>query len=613
MIKKIKINEEFIKIIISLCLFILTFFTKSNHTLYMVLLSLSYIVISYEIYIDAFKNIFRGEVFDENLLMILATIGAIYIGEYNEAVVVMLLFEIGEYLSDLAIDNSKESITNLLDLRVDYVNLKTKNGIKKIDANNAKIDDIFVVKPGEKIPLDGIIINGKSYLDTSSLTGEGVPRVVNIGDTVLSGTVNLESVLEIKATSLFEDSAASKIVSLLEKATNSKTKTEKFITRFSKIYTPIVVLCAFLLCLIPTLMGYDFNTWLYRSLEFLVISCPCALVISVPLGFFCGIGRSSKEGILIKSSKDLDNLSKIKTMIFDKTGTITKGNFEVTKINAYKISEDDLLEITAKVESLSNHPVTKAIVKRYNKDIDNSMISHLEEISGMGIKCFLNDEEVLIGNKKLLENNNISVPNNKDMGTIIYISKNKEYLGYIVISDVIKDESYNIVTKLKNVGIKEVIMLSGDDKDVVSDVCKKVKIDKFYSNLLPIDKVNRLEEIKRNSFTAFVGDGINDAPVIKLSDVGMAMGNLGSDLTIESADIVLMNDNLESIVKAIKISNMTKKIIKFNMMFAIIFKILILLLASFGLTSIWLAVFADVGVTLLSVLNTLRIMKKKID
>lgn len=613
MIKKIKINEEFIKIIISLCLFILTFFTKSNHILYMVLLSLSYIVISYEIYIDAFKNIFRGEVFDENLLMILATIGAIYIGEYNEAVVVMLLFEIGEYLSDLAIDNSKESITHLLDLRVDYVNLKTKNGIKKIDANNAKIDDIFVVKPGEKIPLDGIIINGKSYLDTSSLTGEGVPKVVNIGDTVLSGTVNLESVLEIKATSLFEDSAASKIISLLEKATDSKTKTEKFITRFSKIYTPIVVLCAFLLCLIPTLMGYDFNTWLYRSLEFLVISCPCALVISVPLGFFCGIGRSSKEGILIKSSKDLDNLSKIKTMIFDKTGTITKGNFEVTKINAYKISEDDLLEITAKVESLSNHPVAKAIVKRYNKDIDNSMISHFEEISGMGIKCFLNDEEVLIGNKKLLENNNMSVPNNKDMGTIIYISKNKEYLGYIVISDVIKDESYNIVTKLKNVGIKEIIMLSGDDKDVVSDVCKKVKIDKFYSNLLPIDKVNRLEEIKRNSFTAFVGDGINDAPVIKLSDVGMAMGNLGSDLTIESADIVLMNDNLENIVKAIKISNMTKKIIKFNMMFAIIFKIIILLLASFGLTSIWMAVFADVGVTLLSVLNTLRIMKKKID
>lgn len=613
MIRKIKINEELIKIIISALFFTLSFFTTKNSILYFVLLILSYIVISYEIYIDAFKNIFHGEIFDENFLMILATIGAFYIGEYPEAVMVMLLFEIGEYLSDLAVDNSKESITNLLDLRADYVNLKTETGIKKIDVNAAKIGDIFVVKPGEKIPLDGIVINGDSYLDTSSLTGEGVPRFVNVGDNVLSGTVNLDRVLEIKASALFANSAASKIIDLLENATNNKTKTEKFITRFSKIYTPIVVLCAFLLFLIPTLLGYDANTWLYRALEFLVISCPCALVISVPLGFFCGIGRSSKDGILIKSSKDLDNLSKIDTVVFDKTGTITKGNFEVIKIKSYKLGEEELLELTSKVESLSNHPIAKAIVRRYGKDIDNSNIFHFAEIGGMGIKCYLNNEEILVGTKKLLEQNNINVLDNKDVGTIIYISKNKEYLGYIVIADVIKDESYTIAHKLKNIGINRVVMLSGDDKKIVSDVCEKVKIDEYYSNLLPIDKVNILEKIKEESFTAFVGDGINDAPVIKLSDIGMAMGNLGSDVTIEAADVVLMHDNLESIVKAIKISKITKRIIKFNIMFAIVFKITILFLATFGITSIWMAVVSDVGVTLLSVLNTLRIMKKKID
>ena len=613
MIRKIKINEELIKIIISALFFTLSFFTTKNSILYFVLLILSYIVISYEIYIDAFKNIFHGEIFDENFLMILATIGAFYIGEYPEAVMVMLLFEIGEYLSDLAVDNSKESINNLLDLRADYVNLKTETGIKKIDVNAAKIGDIFVVKPGEKIPLDGIIINGDSYLDTSSLTGEGVPRFVNVGDNVLSGTVNLDRVLEIKASALFANSAASKIIDLLENATNNKTKTEKFITRFSKIYTPIVVLCAFLLFLIPTLLGYDANTWLYRALEFLVISCPCALVISVPLGFFCGIGRSSKDGILIKSSKDLDNLSKIDTVVFDKTGTITKGNFEVIKIKSYKLGEEELLELTSKVESLSNHPIAKAIVRRYGKDIDNSNIFHFAEIGGMGIKCYFNNEEILVGTKKLLEQNNINVLDNKDVGTIIYISMNKEYLGYIVIADVIKDESYTISHKLKNIGINRVVMLSGDDKKIVSDVCEKVKIDEYYSNLLPIDKVNILEKIKEESFTAFVGDGINDAPVIKLSDIGMAMGNLGSDVTIEAADVVLMHDNLESIVKAIKISKITKRIIKFNIMFAIVFKITILFLATFGITSIWMAVVSDVGVTLLSVLNTLRIMKKKID
>ncbi len=613
MIRKIKINEELIKIIISALFFTLSFFTTKNSILYFVLIILSYIVISYEIYIDAFKNIFHGEMFDENFLMILATIGAFYIGEYPEAVMVMLLFEIGEYLSDLAVDNSKESITNLLDLRADYVNLKIETGIKKIDVNAAKIGDIFVVKPGEKIPLDGIIINGDSCLDTSSLTGEWIPRFVNVGDNVLSGTVNLDRALEIKASALFANSAASKIIDLLENATNNKTKTEKFITRFSKIYTPIVVLCAFLLFLIPTLLGYDANTWLYRALEFLVISCPCALVISVPLGFFCGIGRSSKDGILIKSSKDLDNLSKIDTVVFDKTGTITKGNFEVIKIKSYKLGEGELLELTSKVESLSNHPIAKAIVRRYGKDIDNSNIFHFAEIGGMGIKCYLNNEEILVGTKKLLEQNNINVLDNKDVGTIIYISKNKEYLGYIVIADVIKDESYTISHKLKNIGINRVVMLSGDDKKIVSDVCEKVKIDEYYSNLLPIDKVNILEKIKEESFTAFVGDGINDAPVIKLSDIGMAMGNLGSDVTIEAADVVLMHDNLESIVKAIKISKITKRIIKFNIMFAIVFKITILFLATFGITSIWMAVVSDVGVTLLSVLNTLRIMKKKID
>lgn len=613
MIKKIKINEELIKIIISIVLFMLSFLTYKNSILKLIFLFISYIVISYEIYINAFKNIIKGEIFDENFLMILASLGAIYIGEYFEAVIIILLFEIGEYLSDLVVDNSKKSITSLLGLRVDFANLKTDNGIKKVNVEDINIGDTFIVKKGEKIPVDGIIINGHSYLDTSSLTGESILKDVRENDKVLSGMVNLDSILTIKATDLYENSAASKIINLLENATKSKTKTEKFITKFSKIYTPIIVLLSILLCLVPTILGYDANTWFYRSLEFLVISCPCALVISVPLGFFCGIGRASKEGILIKSSNNLDNLTKIRTIVFDKTGTITKGVFDIVKINNYNIDKDELLTLISNVESLSNHPIAKAVVNKYGKNIDNSNILNFEEISGKGIKCYINKEEILIGTKDLLKQNNINILESNDVGTIIYISKNKEYLGNIVISDVIKEESYNISSKLKKIGIKDIFMLSGDNEDNVKDVCTKINIKKYYANLLPSDKVNILDKIKKESFTAFVGDGINDSPVIKLSDVGIAMGDLGSDISIESADIVLMNDNLESIVKAIKISHYTKKIIKFNISFAIIFKIIILLLASFGLTSIWMAVFADVGVTFISILNTLIIMKKKID
>ncbi len=611
MIKKLKINETFIKLGISLILFIVSLVLKSRPTLSFILILLSYIVTSYEIYIDAIKNIFKGEFFDENLLMIIATIGAFCIGEYTEAVMVMLLFEFGEYLSDMAVDNSKDSITKLMDLRSDSAYLKDGG---KVDIKEVKIGDIFIVKPGEKIPLDGTVVSGESSIDTSSLTGEFIPKRALKGDEVLSGTINLDSIIEVKATSEFETSTASRIIDLIENSNENKTNTEKFITRFSKIYTPIVVLLAVAIVLIPTLLGGNFNEWLYKGLEFLVISCPCALIISVPLGFFCGIGRASKEGILIKGSNELDHLSSIKAIVFDKTGTLTHGNFEVDKIcSSGKVKEDELLKIAACAESYSNHPIAKSILRKYDKDIDKGIVKDYKEVSGNGIECKIDGKNVYVGNEKLLLAHNIEVQKHEsEVGTTVYIGKENEYLGHIIITDIIKKEAYELVENLSGIGINKVVMLSGDDIKIVEKVGKSVNINEYYANLLPEDKVNKLNDIKNDYFTAFVGDGINDAPVIKLSDLGIAMGGIGSDSAIEAADIVLMKDDLNNIPKAVKISRVTKRIIKFNIAFAILFKVCMLILASFGIAKIWMAVFADVGVTLLSVLNTLRIMKKKI-
>lgn len=602
--KKIEINEDFIRIIISIIFLILGLIFSNN----VILLTISYVFVSKEVYYNAIKNIKGGEIFDENFLMIIATLGAFYIKEYPEAVLVMLLFSIGEYLSDQAVDNSKKTIVELMDLRSDKINLKSK-GV--VDVSEAKVGDVFIVAPGEKIALDGIVIKGKSHLDTSSLTGESVPRGVSKDSEVLSGTINLEGMLEIKANKTFKTSTASKIIDIIEHSENKKTKTEKFITRFSKIYTPIVVLLALLVVIIPSLLGADFDTWLYRALEMLVISCPCALVISVPLGYFSGIGRSSKEGILVKGSNILDDLLTVDTIIFDKTGTITEGVFEVTKIHSINNNEDELLKIAVSAEANSNHPIAKSIKKAYDQKI-NCKITNFKEISGSGISCNIDKDKILVGNKKFLEKNKIEIENNKEVGTIVYIAKNYQFLGYIVISDKIKENVKENLNDLKNEGIKSLIMLSGDDDVIVKNIANNLKLDKSFGNLLPQDKVDILNGYKKNTKVAFVGDGINDAPVIKLADVGIAMGGIGSDATIEASDIVLMQDKLEKLVDVIKISKTTKKIVLTNIIFAISFKVIMLILAIFGITPIWLAIFADVGVTLLSVLNSLRIFKTKI-
>ena len=609
---KIKFSEDIIKIIISAVLFVIALFFQDYKTVHLILLVCSYLIVSYRIFIDAIKKLVKGNVFDENTLMIIATVSAFIIGEYPEAVMVMLLFEFGEYLSDLAVDNSKESITKLMDLRSDYVNLKKGGRIEKVDIKEADIDDIFIVKPGEKVPLDGIVLDGKTSVDTASLTGESVPREVVQGDTVLSGFVNGSGVITVKATSVAENSTASKIINLLENSNDKKTKTEKFITRFSKIYTPIVVILAVLIVVIPTMLGANFNDFLYKALVFLVTACPCALVISVPLGFFCGVGRASKEGILIKGSDGLESLSKLETVVFDKTGTITEGKFEVRDIVSRGVSKDELLELAAYSEYYSNHPIAKSIVTAYKDEIDENLIKNYKEVSGYGVTAIVNDKKVIIGNDKLLNQENIAVEEVNDFGTTIYVACDGQYLGYLVIGDKIKDSAYNLVNNLKKNGINRVVMLSGDTEDMVKIVADKVNIDEYYSQLLPIDKVQKLREIKEKSYIAFVGDGINDAPVIREADLGISMGGIGSDAAIEASDVVLMYDNLDKIVTAIKISQVTQKIVMFNIVFALGFKFLMLVLATFGLASIWMAVFADVGVTLLAVLNALRVMKKKL-
>ena len=593
---KLELNEELYKIFISTILFILAIIFKIN-----ILFIFAYIIISYELFIEAIKE---KELFNEATLMIIATIGAIFINEYQEAVIVMILFQLGEYLSDLAVNNSKKSIIELLDLRSDIVTLEDNT---QIDIDDCKIGTKFVVKPGEKIPLDGIVIEGSSTLDTKSLTGESKPLIVKKNSEVLSGSINLDSILIIKSTKTSKTSTAARIIDINE----NKTKTEKFITRFSKVYTPIVCVLAILLVIIPTLLGEDFSTWLYRSLNFLVISCPCALVISIPLGFFCGIGRASHEGILIKGSNELDHLSSIKALVFDKTGTITHGNFDVDLICNKGIKKEELLEIAAYAEYYSNHPIAKSILKKYNKKIDKKRISDYKEVSGKGIKVKIDNNLYLVGNEKLLKNIDIDI-HNDEIGTTVYIAREQTYLGHIVITDTIKKEAYKLVDNLEKLNINKVIMLSGDNIDIVSKVGKEIKIKEYYGNLLPQDKVDKINEIKKDFTTAFVGDGINDAPVIKLSDIGIAMGGIGSDATIEASDIVLLKDDLNNIPKAIKISKLTKRIIKFNIIFAITFKIFILLLAAIGYTSIWLSVLSDVGVTILSILNSLRILYKEV-
>ena len=581
-----------------------------------VLYVLSYLIVGFEVVKKAVVNIFHGEFFDENFLMSVATIGAFAIKEFPEAVAVMLFYQIGEYFQSYAVKKSRKSIASLMDIRPDYANLKVNGNIEKKSPEEVKIGDVIVVKPGEKVPLDGIVIEGTSMLDTSALTGESVPREVKVNDTILSGCINLNGVLDIKVEKAFGESTVSKILDLVENATNKKAKTENFITKFSKYYTPIVVLLALIIAFIPPLITKtDILDWVYRALTFLVVSCPCALVISVPLSFFSGIGAASKKGILVKGSNYLELLSKTEIAVFDKTGTLTEGVFDVQKIkNENEIGPKELLELATYCESYSNHPISISIQKAYGKEINKNRIIHSEEVAGKGIISKIDDKEVACGNIKLMKELNLdNIEQVDEIGTVIYVAINRQYAGYILISDKIKDDSKKAIQDLKKAGVRKTVMLTGDNKDVAEKVNQELKLDMVYSELLPIDKVNKVEELLKNkneeSKLAFIGDGINDAPVLARADIGIAMGGLGSDAAIEAADIVIMTDEPSKIATAMKISRKTLKIVYQNISFALIVKIGVLILSALGLASMWAAVFADVGVTVLAVLNSFRALK----
>ena len=573
---------------------------------------ISYLLVGLTVVIDAIKNLFKRRFFDENFLMSLATIGALIINQYMEAVLVMLLYQIGELFQSYAVGKSRKSIASLMDIRPDYANKEIAGKLKKVDPKEIKIGDLIVVKAGEKIPLDGIIKKGSGLIDSSALTGESIFKKVVKGDEVLSGCINKNGLLTIKVTKDYDNSTVAKILDLVENASNKKAKTEKFITNFARYYTPIVVILAICLAFLPPLLIPDltFTECLKRALTFLVISCPCALVISVPLGFFGGIGGASRNGILIKGSNHLEALAKIKTVIFDKTGTLTKGNFEVAKVKSVKLKENELLKIAALAESYSTHPIADSIKAAYKHNIDQKRVNDVNEIAGKGIDAIVDNRHVYVGNEKLMKKFNITVPKEDLNETVIYVAIDNEYMGYILIADTIKKEAKLALEKLKQENhIKKIIMLTGDNEKVASKVAKYLAIDKFYAHLLPIDKVNLVESFlkeKHEGNLAFIGDGINDAPVLTRCDVGIAMGALGSDAAIEAADVVIMDDNLLKLNTAISISKNTIKIVKQNIYFAIGIKILFLLLGSLGIVNMMEAVFADVGVSVIAILNSMR-------
>ena len=604
------------RVILAIVLFSLTMLFTHSTILKCTVLGMAYLIAGYDIIFKALKNIIKGQVFDENFLMGIATLGAIGIKEYPEAVMVMVLYQIGEYLQDKAVEKSQNSITELMDIRPDYANIEKNGDLTKISPYEVKIGDTIIVKTGEKIPLDGIIIDGSATLDTSALTGESRPREVKIGDEAISGCINTNGLLKIRVTKEYGQSTVSKILDLVENASSKKTKTENFITKFAKIYTPVVVLAALFLAILPPLIfGSNFSVWINRALTFLVISCPCALVISVPLGFFAGIGGASKCGILVKGSSYLELLSKPETIVFDKTGTLTQGCFKVVKIVQQEdTTKEELLELTAYAESYSNHPIALSIKKAYDKNIDKNRISEISEIAGNGVRAEINGCSILVGNENLLKNHNISFQKANETGTIVYTAKNSKFLGHIVISDKLKEDAQKAIIELKKLKL-QTVMLTGDTEESGLAVAKELNIDKAYTQLLPIDKVDKIEDIieqkTKNKSVIFVGDGINDAPVLTRADVGIAMGGLGSDAAIEAADVVIMDDKPTKVATAIKIAKQTLTIVKENIAFALGIKVLFLILGAFGFVTMWGAVFADVGVTLIAVLNSLRALKIK--
>ncbi len=616
---KEKINKEinlvFLDVIGIIVFFMAYFIPGIKFNLKIGMYIVSYALIGFDIFKKAIKHLFRKDMFDENLLMTIATIGALCIGEYIEGVAVLLLYKIGEYLQDKAVDTSKEKIKSAIDIRAKYANVIKNGKVEKVDPETLKIGDIVVVKNGEKIPTDGVISKGNTRLDTSSLTGESIPKDVAENDEVLSGMINLGEVIEIKVTKAFEDSTASKILDLIENARESKSKTENFITKFSKIYTPTVIVIAILIAMsFPSIFGIGFADSLNRALIFLVVSCPCALVISVPLGFFVGMGSCSKKGILIKGSNYLDALSSVDTVAFDKTGTLTKGVFKITKINNKSdMGDDEILEYLALCESYSNHYIAKSILTSYGKEIDKERIKEHSEIAGHGIKAVIDGKEVLVGNKSLMDNQNIKVDVEDTVGTVIYIAIDKKYSGNVVLSDELKDNVLELSNNLKRIcGIKNTVLLTGDKENVAKKVAEEIKFNNVYGELLPQDKVEIVEKLKQGTKkkVAFVGDGINDSPVLACADVGISMGN-GSDIAIDTSDIVLMTDEPHKLVECIKISKKTKSVVIQNIVFALSIKVIVLVLSAIGISTMWEAIFADVGVSLLAIFNSIRIFKIK--
>lgn len=589
----------------------------NNEWLQIALFIISYIIVGGDVVKRAVKNIFKGQVFDENFLMSIATIGAFFIGEYPEGVAVMLFYQVGELFQSYAVGKSRKSIASLMDIRPDYANVKKGDELVKVDPDEVQIGDIIVIKAGEKIPLDGKVIEGSSMIDTSALTGESVPREVEVGSDILSGCININGVITAEVTEEFGESTVSKILDLVENASSKKSNSEQFITKFARYYTPVVVIIAVFLAIIPPLVidGATFSDWIYRALAFLVVSCPCALVISIPLSFFGGIGGASKKGVLVKGSNYLEALAETEIVVFDKTGTLTKGVFNVQEIHPEGVSKEELLELTAHAESYSNHPISLSLKRAYSKEIDNGRISDVEEISGHGIIATVDGKKVMVGNIKLMKMMDIPYFKGELIGTIVHVAVNNKYIGYIVIADEVKEDSAQAIKELKVANIKQTVMLTGDSKSIGSKVAKELGLDKVYAELLPADKVEKLEELfsqkSKKGKLAFVGDGINDAPVLARADIGIAMGGLGSDAAIEAADVVIMTDEPSKIATTMKISKKTLKIAHQNIVFAIGIKIIVLILSAFGITTMWAAIFADVGVTIIAVLNAFRALNVK--
>lgn len=609
-------KKDGIKILIALALFIVAMIIKfPNEWINNGIFIVSYIIVGFEVLRKAVRNIFRGKVFDENFLMSVATLGAFAIGEFPEAVAVMLFYQIGELFQDYAVDKSRKSIASLMDIRPDYANVIRDGKEEKVSPDTVQIGDTIIIKPGEKVPLYGEVIEGTTSLDTKALTGESVPRGAEIGDQVLSGCINLTGVIKVKVSKEYGESTVSRILDLVENASSKKAKSENFITKFAAYYTPIVVVIAVILAIVPPLIidGANFQDWLYRALSFLVVSCPCALVISIPLSFFGGIGGASKMGVLVKGSNYLEALSNAEIMVFDKTGTLTEGVFEVQTVEPIGISKEELLRVAAYAEYYSNHPIAKSIKKAYGKEMNEKEIADSKEVSGEGIEAKIGNRDVLAGNEKLMDAKGIQYEKCTHIGSVVYVAIDGKYAGHIVISDKIKEDAKITIEELKKNNIKQTVMLTGDRKNIGEAVAKEIGIDEVYAELLPDGKVEKVEELLKTKSPkgklAFVGDGINDAPVLAMADIGIAMGGLGADSAIEAADIVIMTDQPSKIISAMKLSKKTMRIVRENIVFAIAVKVLVLVLTAVGLSSMWQAVFADVGVSVIAILNALRALR----